>query len=1365
MKTMKFFKKPALLLSIVVLAVVLSVSAIAGAALTSEEETGVAEYGEKYSAVNVATSGKVSLKFYYSTYGTATKFVAEIIDPVNKKPVGTQEFDVDSLSKNETYGYCVPVALAPSQMTYTVKIYADGAKGAGKAIEYSVAQYAKDVLATPEQAAYHDAMRALLNWGAMAQSKFQDATSAYANVGIFERNTNSINGVNSISYSKGKVTPGTTITSGEMNLSLEPNNIAIHFYVNYDGEGTLSATVSKDGKEAVPTEITETGKGWLVRVANVPANMFDTPYTVTVTDGTGDTFTATKTVREYLGVLLAQCNATETDNNAADDDKAVAKASGKVVRAMYQLYQFTTGNTGADTCAHNQKYYYWVADGANTSSVRCNHCHTVLGAGISNDVNAYAHAGTLQNVSTNGQVDKTLMTEDGVQFVRYDNVYTNRDNWGDISLHSTFTGVEGVTGQYMVIKYRLSSEGNSRTVFNIFPNTNRYEDKTYHNLHFGEGASSIVMSKDDEWHTAIINLAERAKQPEIAFLPEEDGESYNVRYLSIRAFADGSTVTDDTAEGRYAYTYVNAAGTKYTVYGEKLTEEQMAEKGYTELVQINKASVSADAYLDLAYVALCDSEAEAKSLIDTAVYEKSTANDKSLYLNTADDSCAHPSCDSKEYIEGNTYSYAKCAQCGEYLVSRTLEDSVKFYFSPYKISKTGTGDPTNARDHYNLANKAFTIDNEAYFSFTGNDNYAQFIWNRTAAHKDQAYTMDIGLANYAVIKMRLSDTSAKNIKLCYGTAEARTETTLPVAASTTGKWATYVIDLAKVFGEYHVLNAESKTYKIDNLYLDLGRLESTTKVDVAYIAFVEGDLAEVAKLVDTDTALLQTANKGAATVVSGETGKCVGECVSDSKEYVDGKTYSYGKCTQCGEHYALTRTLEDSVKLYFSPYKISKTGTVDPTNARDHFNLANKAFTIDNEAYFSFTGNDNYAQFIWNRTAAHKDQAYTMDIGLANYAVIKMRLSDTSAKNIKLCYGTAEARTETTLPVAASTTGKWATYVIDLAKVFGEYHVLNAESKTYKIDNLYLDLGRLESTTKVDVAYIAFVEGDLAEVAKLVDTDTALLQTANKGAATVVSGETGKCVGECVNTVQVIDGVYKTACSVCGTVVRDHGVKADAVGLYWSAEELYRRSTATTQTSSTEGAYWEGGPVNQYLLTEDGETFLRISDMETKRGTSDSWGGWFPVNSGGGYAHPGSGRYMVIKVRQNDNSVNRSRIDFSVTSAGSSNTWDKGGGFSVYLPEDNQWHVIVVDLAARASGYTPDANDDYGIKTVLLRPFGGYHAVDTVTDEIMDIAYMAFFDDLADLKGIVKEGTYEWSVSDTENEIRDTATPEPVVAE
>ena len=79
MKNFKLFKRSALLLAVVVLAAVLTVGAIAGTALLSDE--GSTEYGEQYAGVQVGTSGKVSLKFYYSTYGTAEEFVAEVIDP------------------------------------------------------------------------------------------------------------------------------------------------------------------------------------------------------------------------------------------------------------------------------------------------------------------------------------------------------------------------------------------------------------------------------------------------------------------------------------------------------------------------------------------------------------------------------------------------------------------------------------------------------------------------------------------------------------------------------------------------------------------------------------------------------------------------------------------------------------------------------------------------------------------------------------------------------------------------------------------------------------------------------------------------------------------------------------------------------------------------------------------------------------------------------------------------------------------------------------------------------------------------------------------------------------------------------------
>ena len=125
-------------------------------------------------------------------------------------------------------------------MTHTVKVWATAGDNKSS-FEYvtRVVDYVNTVLADPDYAEYHDAMRALLNWGAMAQTKFNDATTVPANTGLFERNTNSINGVNSIAYTEGSVTNGTTITGNTMNLSLEPGNIAIMFYVNYTGEGTL----------------------------------------------------------------------------------------------------------------------------------------------------------------------------------------------------------------------------------------------------------------------------------------------------------------------------------------------------------------------------------------------------------------------------------------------------------------------------------------------------------------------------------------------------------------------------------------------------------------------------------------------------------------------------------------------------------------------------------------------------------------------------------------------------------------------------------------------------------------------------------------------------------------------------------------------------------------------------------------------------------------------------------------------------------------------------------------------------------------------------------------------------------------------
>ena len=184
---MKVFKKTALLLSVIVLAVVLSIGVIAGVAHAAE---GNATLGEVYSAVQVTTDGKVNLKVFYSDLGSATGFRAEVVDPVTGNTDKTYTYTVEELGEATANGYCVKVPLTPSQMTHTVKVTATAGDEKGSTMEFTVADYAKEVLANAELAEYHDAMRMLLNWGAYAQNFFGDATANLANVNVFARGTN-----------------------------------------------------------------------------------------------------------------------------------------------------------------------------------------------------------------------------------------------------------------------------------------------------------------------------------------------------------------------------------------------------------------------------------------------------------------------------------------------------------------------------------------------------------------------------------------------------------------------------------------------------------------------------------------------------------------------------------------------------------------------------------------------------------------------------------------------------------------------------------------------------------------------------------------------------------------------------------------------------------------------------------------------------------------------------------------------------------------------------------------------------------------------------------------------------------------------
>ena len=452
----------------------------------------------------------------------------------------------------------------------------------------------------------------------------------------------------------------------------------------------------------------------------------------------------------------------------------------------------------------------------------------------------------------------------------------------------------------------------------------------------------------------------------------------------------------------------------------------------------------------------------------------------------------------------------------------------------------------------------------------------------------------------------------------------------------------------------------------------------------------------------------------------------------------------------------------------------------------------------------------SHEDMLWNQFASEGQQV-KWDIGNATYLVVKVRTNNVDqqmfvtfsttghnatksiateqkvamkdGKEVVVAeigeeFNSATGYTSIKLPMTASVADEWTTYVIDLAKAVPEQMVKDSTTGTYIVDTLYLHFEQFAAATTVDVAYLAFVEGGWTEIGAVVDEENAIAVLSNNTNAKV-NADTGVCVsehayevvsveGECTNVcaicghnggaaehgkldVVAVDGVYKYACTVCGKVIKDYGISTESTSLYWPAETLLNKLTNKGVAPDYTGV--TGKYNNISIVTENGETFLRLNDAESNKATNGAWGGIFWQQAD---ISPDAGRYMVIKVRRSSNISGLASLDFWITSsAGYTNTWATGS-VSVSFGQDNTWHTIVVDLGARCGdAYKADENGNYGPRTIHMRPFGSGSAYDTTTDETFDIAYIAFFTDLNELKNIVAEETYEFSKTSTDSAVYD----------
>ncbi len=225
-------------------------------------------------------------------------------------------------------------------------------------------------------------------------------------------------------------------------------------------------------------------------------------------------------------------------------------------------------------------------------------------------------------------------------------------------------------------------------------------------------------------------------------------------------------------------------------------------------------------------------------------------------------------------------------------------------------------------------------------------------------------------------------------------------------------------------------------------------------------------------------------------------------------------------------------------------------------------------------------------------------------------------------------------------------------------------------------------------------------------------------------------------------------------------------------------------SHMSTDPTPSEDYYWVMNPSGGYDFkcstcfntlspspVEDAATFyfpgtiLKNADVteglsatvvtSSKNPTYLSFKGFENAGAGAGikaFANTGNeltGQYIVLKVRTTG-ATNAGFMEIAANVNGVAST------HQIKLTDSTDWHTIVVDVTKTMTDYTkvrPDANGQYTITDIELRPFGNKVGASFST---FDVSYIALFDDLAELGKVVKEATYEYPLSKTVSATRNT---------
>ncbi len=455
----------------------------------------------------------------------------------------------------------------------------------------------------------------------------------------------------------------------------------------------------------------------------------------------------------------------------------------------------------------------------------------------------------LTPVERTGTSDIKVMEEGGVSFVRINNMTVNKDNWAAINY---LNGSKTAKGRYFAMKFRIGANGLNQTWLMIFTGT------TGSLASKGQDVSFKVV-EGGEWCVVVVDILNCITDKGTYMIKGSDG-SYTLRYFAIRPFSN------------------------------------------------NQKGAEADDYMDIAYIKFFEHKSQIKDVVDTETYEWSIDRSTSTILRTEDNSCV--TCSVSEMTDGVTYKYV-CSSCGKVHKEFTISESVKKYYSANEIA-------TGAKNYYgpNGGTTAFAGEDGVYYAES--KNMLQIIWQRAlsdmdgknSSGADQHFTESVENSNYLVIKAKTSgekgylwlalSTTEYNSPLKVATEnmsgyykgytsekeewvdEASGETVKGVLAggeyrSTTGykgvyvipqgtgdgKWTTFVLDIKALYGDAYAKAEGAEEYIVDSFFMNFGG-----NVDVSYIAFVEGDWADIDELVDEDEVVKITSAEGSFEMVN-----------------------------------------------------------------------------------------------------------------------------------------------------------------------------------------------------------------------------------------------------------------------------------------------------------------------------------------------------------------------------------------------------------------------------------------------------------------------------------------------------------------